>query len=156
MGRIKQVDTVLKIWVQNRISIIRELVGVEEWDFLPTNFNPGDIATGIISPKKLVQLELWCNETQFLLHEKRKWSVQKVSVEDKKLLVENKVQKGVVFIAAGGIGRIRDVITCEWFRKFLHLRVYCLHTIDNCSLSLMSFATFISSWLEFLSRLTRM
>ena len=48
-----------KIWVQNRVEAIRENVNVENWGFVPTSLNPGDICTRECSVGKLKSCLLW-------------------------------------------------------------------------------------------------
>ena len=42
---MKSVNKKRKVWVENRLSEIRENIGVDYWRYVPTECNPADIAT---------------------------------------------------------------------------------------------------------------
>ena len=42
---MKSVNKKRKVWVENRLSEIRENIGVDCWRYVPTECNPADIAT---------------------------------------------------------------------------------------------------------------
>ena len=56
---IKQTHKNWKVWVQNRVNVIRDNVAPERWFYVPTKINPDDIATRITNPIKLVNNSLW-------------------------------------------------------------------------------------------------
>ena len=66
---IKQTHKNWKVWVQNRVNVIRDNVAPARWFYVPTKINPADIATRITNPIKLVNNSLWWNGQNFLITE---------------------------------------------------------------------------------------
>ena len=64
---VKETDKNWKVWVQNRVNVIRDNVPPERWFYVPTKINPADIATRITNPIKLVNNSLWWNGPNFLI-----------------------------------------------------------------------------------------
>ena len=54
-----------KIWVENRVSEIRENVGVDCWRYVPTDCNPADAATRYNKRLKFEEV-LWWKGPSFL------------------------------------------------------------------------------------------
>ena len=48
-----------KIWVENRVSEIRQNVGVDCWRYVPTDFNPADVATRYNKKLKFEEVLWW-------------------------------------------------------------------------------------------------
>ena len=66
----KQVSKKWKVWVHNRVLIIRKLVGPERWFYVPTSVNPADVAMRVLSPRKFSESEFWWKGPNFLTCEK--------------------------------------------------------------------------------------
>ena len=48
-----------KLWVENRVQIVRKNVVPENWFYVPTDRNPADLATRLKSPVCLKGCLLW-------------------------------------------------------------------------------------------------
>ena len=55
-----------KLWVENRVQIVRKNVGPENWFYVPTYRNPADLATRLKSPVCLKGCLLWWQGPDFL------------------------------------------------------------------------------------------
>ena len=123
---IKQTHKSWKVWVQNRVNVIRDNVSPERWFYILTKINPADIATRITNPIKLVNKSLWWNGPNFLITEQLEIANQDnfTTTEDTEkqndvvaaTVVEEKMDEGIV-----------DVIDCSKFGSLEKLlRVACL------------------------------
>ena len=68
-GLDKQTHKNWRVWVQNRINVIRDNVPPQRWFYVPTKINPADFATCITNPIKLSNNSLWWNGSNFLITE---------------------------------------------------------------------------------------
>ena len=59
-----------KIWVPNRVDIIRKLVKPGSWHYISSSDNPADIATRECLPNSIVNNKLWRFRPEFLLGKK--------------------------------------------------------------------------------------
>ena len=48
-----------KIWVQNRVDIIKKVVKPDNWRYISSSDNPADIATRECLPNSIVNNKLW-------------------------------------------------------------------------------------------------
>ena len=62
---VKSVTKKWKIWTENRVSEIRENVGVDCWRYVPTDCNPADVATRYNKKLKFEEV-LWWKGPSFL------------------------------------------------------------------------------------------
>ena len=62
---VKSVTKKWKIWIENRVSEIRENVGVDCWRYVPTDCNPADVATRYNKKLKFEEV-LWWKGPSFL------------------------------------------------------------------------------------------
>lgn len=56
----------LDVFVRNRISIIKNLTDVNQWQYVPTKENPADCATRRVFPNEIVSLDIWWNGPLYL------------------------------------------------------------------------------------------
>ena len=59
-----------KIWVQNRVDIIKKVVSPDNWHNISSSVNPADIATMECLPNLIVNNKLWLLGPEFLLRNK--------------------------------------------------------------------------------------
>ena len=59
-----------KIWVQNRVDIIKKVVKPDNWHYILSSDNPADIATRECLPNSIVNNKLWRFRPEFLLGKK--------------------------------------------------------------------------------------
>ena len=69
---IKNEDSRFKVFVANRVEVIRDLTDVRQWNHIRTKLNPADFLTRGISPKRL-DGPMWFHGPTFLLEYKRDW-----------------------------------------------------------------------------------
>ena len=55
-----------KLWVQNRVRIVRKNVSPDNWFYIATNSNPADVATRVRSPSCFSSCSLWWQGPEFL------------------------------------------------------------------------------------------
>ena len=70
---IKQNHKTWKLWIQNRVTKIRENVNIEHWNYVTSENNHADIATRRTSPNSLVKNLLWWNGPSFLEGDEEIW-----------------------------------------------------------------------------------
>ena len=69
---VKSVTKKWKIWVENRVSEIRENVGVDCWRYVPTDCNSADVATRYNKKLKFEEM-LWWKGPLFSCERKEVW-----------------------------------------------------------------------------------
>ena len=69
---VKSVTKKWKILVENRVSEIRENVGVDCWRYVPTDCNSADVATRYNKKLKFEEM-LWWKDPLFLCERKEVW-----------------------------------------------------------------------------------
>ena len=62
---IRQVRKDWKVWIENRVQVIRKNVAPEYWIYVPNDTNPADITTRLLSPNAF---DSWWKGPEFLLH----------------------------------------------------------------------------------------
>ena len=65
MWWIKQNHKTWKLWIQNRVTKIRENANIEHWNYVTSENNHADIATCCTSPNSLVKNLLGWNGPSF-------------------------------------------------------------------------------------------
>ena len=65
--------TRFKLFVANRIAIIRELSSVEQWRYVDTKCNPADAFSRGVSPAKPEEAQTWLSGPEFLRREEIDW-----------------------------------------------------------------------------------
>ena len=110
----KQTHKNWKVWVQNRVVVIRDNVPSQRWFYVPTKINPADIATGITNSIKLASNSLWWNGPNFLITEQLEIPNQDNFATIKDIEKSNDAVKVTVAEEkiSGGIG---EVIDCSKF-----------------------------------------
>ena len=63
---IRQIRKDWKVWVENRVQIIRKNAGPEYWMYVLTDTNPVDVTTRMLSPNVFVSCEVWRKGPHFL------------------------------------------------------------------------------------------
>ena len=66
---IRQVWKDWKVWIENRVQVIRKNVALEYCIYVPTDINPADITTRLLPPNTFVGCELWWKGPDFLQFE---------------------------------------------------------------------------------------
>ena len=69
---IKSVNKKWKVLVENRLSEIRENIGIDCWRYVPTECNPADIATRCNKKEKFNEV-LWFKGASFLIQDENEW-----------------------------------------------------------------------------------
>ena len=54
------------VFVANRVQQIRDLISVEQWKYVPTEFNPADVASRGLSAQRLIDSKQWWFGPDFL------------------------------------------------------------------------------------------
>ena len=121
-----------KLWVENRVQIVRKNVAPENWFYVPTDRNPSDLATRLKSPVCLKGRLLWWQGTDFLKSEKIVMLSQQFSESD--VLPEQK--SAVMSIVAKcekvvGVGEVVDCCSFSSLRALLRIAGYVLRFIYN-------------------------
>ena len=55
-----------KVWIKNRVPVIRKNVAPEYWMYVLTDINPADVTTRLLSPNAFVSCEMWWKDPEFL------------------------------------------------------------------------------------------
>ena len=76
---ITQVQKEWQTLVENRVNHIREIISPNAWRHFPGLKNPADLATREMSPKKLVESNLWWHGPDFLQSLECQWPETPVS-----------------------------------------------------------------------------
>lgn len=63
---IKKCPSTLKTFVGARVKIIQEKTLKEKWQYVPSKLNPADIASRGMSPKDLINCDLWWHGPKFI------------------------------------------------------------------------------------------
>ena len=63
---IRQIRKDWKVWVQNRVQVIRKNAAPEYWMYVPTDNSPADVTTGLLSANAFVSCEMWWKSPGFL------------------------------------------------------------------------------------------
>ena len=63
---IRQVRKDCKVWVENRVQVIRKNVVPEYWMYVPTDTNPANVTNRFLSPNAFVSCEIWWKGPDFL------------------------------------------------------------------------------------------
>ena len=66
-----------KVWVESRVRVIRKNVAPEYWMYVPTDPNPVDVTTKLLSTDAFVSCEMWWKSPDFLHLENSNMSFQK-------------------------------------------------------------------------------
>lgn len=70
---LKKPPCTWKTFVSNRIAIILEKIGNQNWNHIPSNNNPADLATRGLTPLDLKENKLWWHGPQWLRLDKTFW-----------------------------------------------------------------------------------
>ena len=63
---IRQVWEDWKVWIENWVQAIRKNVAPEYRMYVPTDTNPADVTTRLLSPNAFVSCEMWWKDPEFL------------------------------------------------------------------------------------------
>ena len=63
---IRQVWEDWKVWIENWVQVIRKNVAPEYRMYVPTDTNPADVTTRLLSPNAFVSCEMWWKDPEFL------------------------------------------------------------------------------------------
>ena len=117
---IRQVRKGWKVLIENRVQVIRKNAPPGYWMYVPTDVNPADITTRLLSPNTFVSCELWWKGPDFLQFEN-------IAMPCQSFLRPGEVseeQKAETVLFAGsekafGIGEVMDYI------RFRSLQTLC-------------------------------
>ena len=131
---IRQVNKEWKVWVQNRVEIIRDNVDCNNWFHVPTTVNPADICTRECSVAKLKDCSLWWNGPKFLLVGEEMWPSQDfllprdIDFEEK---ISNKSVVTVSVVGNIGVGEIVDAKRYGSLEKLLRVTTFVWRFLSN-------------------------
>ena len=137
---IKGMNREWKIFVENRVQEIRNLVVPSLWSHCPGQQNPADIPTREINPVLLQNKVDWWKGPKWLVSDLTEWP----SETDTKELPENCIAElksegsnvnVALLVQANSITKLKEVIKLENFssyRKLLRVLAYVLRFIANC------------------------
>lgn len=138
---IKKVRKEWKVWVENRVTKIRELVAPRHWKYVRTNSNPADIATRKSWPTSLAKNSLWWNGPSFLKQDANDWPVVDVDLveplggsEEEKTVVSNALTVDV--LEGGGVGTVIERKKFSNLNKLLRVTAYVMRFVNNLKMSL--------------------
>ena len=63
---IRQIRKDCKVWVENRVQVIRKNVAPNYWMYVSTDTNPGDVTNRLLSPNACISCEMWWKGPDFL------------------------------------------------------------------------------------------
>ncbi len=116
----------LKTYVSNRVVDTICRIPASHWRYVPTDYNPADIASRGAMPSKLISFELWWNGPTWLLQPPSAWPAN-TDWRGKKDLLEAKPV--VMFTATPPESFI------ELFSSYIKLKriiTWCLRFVCNC------------------------
>ena len=124
---VRTVTKKWKVWVENRVSEIREKVGVDCWRYVPTDCNSADIATRYNKKLKFDEM-LWCKGPSYLSEGEESWPVSELDGSFSEGLEVNDERRGVVVATTLSVFErsVCKIIDCERFSSLEKLlKVTC-------------------------------
>ena len=73
LGYIRNEAKRFKVFVANRVQLIRENSDVSQWRYIETKKNPADDASRGLSPCNSKKVKRWINGPEFLWQDESKW-----------------------------------------------------------------------------------
>ena len=65
-----------KVWVQNRVTEVRQITSTATWKYCPTQSNPADVASHRALALQLINDNKWWHEPNFLQALHKSWTVE--------------------------------------------------------------------------------
>ena len=122
---IKQLHKRWRVWVQNRVNIIRENTSPNNWFHVPSASNPSDVSTRSSSLCKL-DLSLWFSGPQFLFDIPENWPSKEIVLSSEGNQLEEREVEAVVLTSCSVDYGIGTVIDCHRYGSLdTLLRVTC-------------------------------
>ncbi|XP_057296286.1 uncharacterized protein LOC130625249 [Hydractinia symbiolongicarpus] len=81
LGYLKNQTKRFKVFVANRIEIIRSNSKIDDWNYVPSNENPADIASRGSDASKDKQVKMWFRGPEFLWNDQSSWKLSKHAAE---------------------------------------------------------------------------
>ena len=134
---IRQVRKGWKVLIENRVQVIRKNAPPGYWMYVPTDVNPADITTRLLSPNTFVSCELWWNGPEFLQFEDIDIPCQRF-LRPGELSEEQKAET-VLFAGnekAFNIGKKMDNSQFRSFQKLLRITCYVRRFVENLKIIL--------------------
>ena len=107
-----------RIYVANRVQLIDQYTVKEQWNYVETKDNPGDLASRGISTKETEKIDVWLNGPLFLREKDESWKSSKPEVEIRQ--DDNEVMSKVVVnatsIKQGSVLDILEERISSWHR----------------------------------------
>ena len=75
LGYIQNESKRFKVFVANRVQLIHENSGREQWKYVNTSLNPADYASRGIDPSKIDKSEKWFYDPSFLWKKESDWNL---------------------------------------------------------------------------------
>ena len=74
LGYIRNEAKRFKVFVANRVQLIRENSGVNQWRYIEAKKNPTDYTLCGLTPSYSKKMKSWISGPEFLWQEESKWS----------------------------------------------------------------------------------
>jgi len=73
LGYVRNDTKRFKTYVANRLATIRDVTSPDEWRYVPSRLNPGDLASRGLHPSDTNRLAYWLHGPEFLLKDESQW-----------------------------------------------------------------------------------
>ena len=128
---IKQVNKVWKVWVSNRVCIVRENVPVECWNFVRVSDNPTDLTTRTNTSSANLYGEKWFHGPSFLQLPESEWSTLGKTFENSRDITFNEEGGGQCFLLNSvsleeGIRKVIAIEKLSCLKKLLRVTGYVI------------------------------
>ena len=133
---IKQVSKVWKVWISNRVCMIRENVPVECWKFVSGGDNPSDLATRTNTSLANLCGEIWFHGPSFLQLPESEWPTFDKIVENSRDIAFNEEGGDINVLLNSvsleeGIGKVITIEKFSCLKKLLRVTGYVLRFVRN-------------------------
>ncbi|XP_050301535.1 uncharacterized protein LOC126739769 [Anthonomus grandis grandis] len=82
IGWLRTSPNMLQTFISSRVSEIQSLTANQEWRHISSKLNPADVLSRGVSPKQILNLDLWWNGPQFLGGDEDTWPQSIVKPEN--------------------------------------------------------------------------
>ena len=126
---ITQVNKDWKLWVENRVNKIRNIV--------PGTENPADISTRELKSSLIVNSTLWWHGSQFFLLTEENWPSNTPVILDKEIIELKQNQNTITVLTSTTesvipeIGKVIDIKSYSSLQKLLRITAYVMKFVDE-------------------------
>lgn len=127
---LKRTPSSLNTFVANRVAKIQGQSNLQQWRYIPSRLNPGDLASRGTTPRLLVSSELWWRGPPFITHPEFSWPLHPNSQHSDSDLPD---LKPIALLVQPDASLIQDLLrNYSSFEKLINVVAYLLRFTHNC------------------------